>query len=194
MCVNYNAVIQNAVGIIKLKLLTMPRTMWDGAKESEKGVWSSRCFTVQLLRWQNPEDKHWEGRAPGYKGAGGGEDPWVRGGVRKASQNKQNQSFRWEKWGEKESAEQQEQGSRDDMLTGGPARRPWQEFPGNPKGLDWAQTLGFDDYRNSNNRVQFSSITQSCPNLCYPMDCSLPGFPVHPQLPELAQTLWSLWP
>ena len=30
--------------------------------------------------------------------------------------------------------------------------------------------------------------TQSCPTLCDPMDCSSPGFPVHHQLPELAQT------
>ena len=35
---------------------------------------------------------------------------------------------------------------------------------------------------------QFSSVTQSCPTLCDPMDCSMPGFPVHHQLPELAQT------
>ena len=36
--------------------------------------------------------------------------------------------------------------------------------------------------------VQFSSITQSSPALCNPMDCSMPDFPVHHQLPELAQT------
>ena len=36
--------------------------------------------------------------------------------------------------------------------------------------------------------LQFSSISQSCPTLCDPMDCSTPGFPVHHQLPELAQT------
>ena len=35
---------------------------------------------------------------------------------------------------------------------------------------------------------QFSSVTQSCPNLCHPMDCSVPGFPVHHQLPNLTQT------
>ena len=35
---------------------------------------------------------------------------------------------------------------------------------------------------------QFSSVTQSCPTLCDPMDCSTPGFPVHHELPELAQT------
>ena len=27
--------------------------------------------------------------------------------------------------------------------------------------------------------VQFSSVTQLCPTLCGPMDCSMPGFPVH---------------
>ena len=36
--------------------------------------------------------------------------------------------------------------------------------------------------------VQFSSVTQSCPTHCNPMDCSTPGFPVHHQFPELAQT------
>ena len=35
---------------------------------------------------------------------------------------------------------------------------------------------------------QFSLVARSCPTLCYPMDCSMPGFPVHHQLPELAQT------
>ena len=35
---------------------------------------------------------------------------------------------------------------------------------------------------------KFSSVTQSCLTLCNPMDCSTPGFPVHHQLPELAQT------
>ena len=35
--------------------------------------------------------------------------------------------------------------------------------------------------------VQFSSVTQACLTLCDPMACSMPGFPVHHQLPELAQ-------
>ena len=35
---------------------------------------------------------------------------------------------------------------------------------------------------------QFSSVTQSCPTLSDPMDCSTPGFPVNHQLLELAQT------
>ena len=36
--------------------------------------------------------------------------------------------------------------------------------------------------------VQFSSVTQSCPTLCNPMNCSMPGLPVHHQLPEPTQT------
>ena len=36
--------------------------------------------------------------------------------------------------------------------------------------------------------IQFSSVTQFCLTLCDPNDCSMPGFPVHHQLPELAQT------
>ena len=34
----------------------------------------------------------------------------------------------------------------------------------------------------------FTLVTQLCRTLCNPMDCSMPGFPVHHQLPELAQT------
>ena len=33
-----------------------------------------------------------------------------------------------------------------------------------------------------------SSVIQSCPTLLDPIDCSMPGFPVYHQLPELAQT------
>ena len=36
--------------------------------------------------------------------------------------------------------------------------------------------------------VQFSSVTQSCPTLCNPMDCSTPGLPVHHQLPQFTRT------
>ena len=38
------------------------------------------------------------------------------------------------------------------------------------------------------NAVQFSSVTQSCPTLCDPMNHSTPGLPVHHQLPEFTQT------
>ena len=45
-----------------------------------------------------------------------------------------------------------------------------------------------DTEREGLNSVQFSSVAQSCPTLCDPMDCSMPGFPVHQQLLELTQT------
>ena len=35
--------------------------------------------------------------------------------------------------------------------------------------------------------VQFSSVTQSCLTLCNPMNHSMPGLPVHHQLPEFTQ-------
>ena len=36
---------------------------------------------------------------------------------------------------------------------------------------------------------QFSSVAQSCPILCDPMDCSKPGLPVHHQLPSLVKLM-----
>ena len=36
--------------------------------------------------------------------------------------------------------------------------------------------------------VQLSSAAQSCPTLCDPMNCSMPGLPVHHQLLEFTQT------
>ena len=36
--------------------------------------------------------------------------------------------------------------------------------------------------------LQRSSVAQSCPNLCDPMDCSRPGLPVHHHLLEFTQT------
>ena len=39
-----------------------------------------------------------------------------------------------------------------------------------------------------NPSVQFSSVAQSCPALCNPMNRSTPGLPVHHQLPEFTQT------
>ena len=66
----------------------------------------------------------------------------------------------------------------------------------------WRQRLKRYSYKSRNSKdcqepsikdcweppSQFSSVTQSCPTLCYPMDCSTPGFPVHHQLPEFTQT------
>ena len=42
--------------------------------------------------------------------------------------------------------------------------------------------------RTSRSSVQFSSVVQSCPTLCDPMNRSTPGLPVHNQLLEFTQT------
>ena len=47
------------------------------------------------------------------------------------------------------------------------------------------QSLGQKDRLES---AQLSSVTQSYPSLCNPMDCSTPRLPVHHQLPEFTQT------
>ena len=49
----------------------------------------------------------------------------------------------------------------------------------------YTQILNFVQFSAS---VQFSSVTQSCPTLCDPMNHSTPGLPVHHQLPEFTQT------
>ena len=36
--------------------------------------------------------------------------------------------------------------------------------------------------------IQFSSVAQSCPTLCDPLNRCTPGLPVHHQLPEFTQT------
>ena len=58
------------------------------------------------------------------------------------------------------------------------------------KCLKWPPLLWryFDSHRQILVLNQFSSVTQSCPILCNPMDCSTPGFLVHHQLLKLART------
>ena len=64
---------------------------------------------------------------------------------------------------------------------------PWMEEQGRPQsmaslrvGYKWSTSLLLS--------FQFSSVAQSCPTLCNPMNRSMPGLPVHHQLPELTQT------
>ena len=45
-----------------------------------------------------------------------------------------------------------------------------------------------DEIPRSVSSVQFSSVAQSCPTLCDPMNHSTPGLPVHYQLSEFTQT------
>ena len=53
-----------------------------------------------------------------------------------------------------------------------------QKAPQKPK-QSWERTI---------RSVQFSSVTQSCPTLCDPMNCSMPCLPVRHQLLEFTQT------
>ena len=59
--------------------------------------------------------------------------------------------------------------------------------------LLWIILFQYFSLSSSSNRVnlsvQFSSVTQSGLTLCDPMDSSMPGLPVHHQLPEFTQTL-----
>ena len=51
----------------------------------------------------------------------------------------------------------------------------------------WVQSL-VRKLRFHISSVQFSSVAQSCPTLCDPMNRSTPGLPIHHQLPEFTQT------
>ena len=74
---------------------------------------------------------------------------------------------------------------------------PKEEVPKYPSTFKWVSKLCYIHtcsnanepstitYRSS---VQFSSVAQSCPNLCDPMNHSTPGLPVHHHLPEFTQT------
>ena len=58
----------------------------------------------------------------------------------------------------------------------------WRVFT---KIYDWQVSTWKDAQYNS---VQFSSVTQLCLPLCDPVNRSMPGLPVHHQLPEFTQT------
>ena len=49
--------------------------------------------------------------------------------------------------------------------------------------------MRFASLREKQRCFSVSSVAQSCLTLCDPVDCSMPGFPVRQELPELAQTL-----
>ena len=50
------------------------------------------------------------------------------------------------------------------------------------------ENVGRRDHKISISSVPFSSVAQSCPTLCDPMNRSTPGLPVHHQLLEFTQT------
>ena len=57
----------------------------------------------------------------------------------------------------------------------------------------WASSTGYkvhwEKQRPPCFTFQLSSVAQSCPTLCDPMDHSTPGLPVHHQLPEFTQPM-----
>ena len=55
------------------------------------------------------------------------------------------------------------------------------------KCVNWDKRLHLDLW-TAELQHQFSSVAQSCPTLCDPMNRSTPGLPVHHQLPEFTQT------
>ena len=61
---------------------------------------------------------------------------------------------------------------------------PWTEEPGGQQSMGWHKSwTQLSDYSQP-----VSSVAQSCPALCDPMNRSPPGLPVHHQLPEFTQT------
>ena len=63
--------------------------------------------------------------------------------------------------------------------------RTWKQ-PRCPSSDEWIRKLWY--ICTMKYSVQFSSVAQSCPTLCDPMNHSMPGFLVHHQLPEFTQT------
>ena len=60
------------------------------------------------------------------------------------------------------------------------------DSPGRNIGVD-CHSLLHDGMQYNPNLIQFSSVTQSCPTLCDPVNRSTPVLPVHHQLPEFTQ-------
>ena len=52
----------------------------------------------------------------------------------------------------------------------------------------WELNCYFTKEERKSMSAIFSSVSQSCPTLCDPMNCSTPGLPVHHKLPESTQT------
>ena len=81
---------------------------------------------------------------------------------------------------------QEEQGTIKDEMAGW---YPWfsghefEQAPGDGKGQG-----SLECYIPWGHKSQFSSVAQSCPTLCDSMNHSMPGLPVHQQLPESTQT------
>ena len=62
------------------------------------------------------------------------------------------------------------------------------EFVNHKLSFHHPQWQAFDPHVLFTHTAQFSSVAQSCPTRCDPMNRSTPGLPVHHQLPEFTQT------
>ena len=84
--------------------------------------------------------------------------------------------------------------SRQEYWSGVPLPSPflctWYVTLGNHAAIFSLQNVFFHFLRTSISRllIQFSSVTQSCPTFCNPMNPSMPGLPVHHHLLEFTQT------
>ena len=71
-------------------------------------------------------------------------------------------------------------------------RREFKIWSRDQRGASWKLlTVKTEDVGQpcfSSSLIQFSSVTQSCPTFCDPMDCNMPGLPVHHQLQEFIKT------
>ena len=61
-------------------------------------------------------------------------------------------------------------------------------MPSSPSALNLSQHQGLFQRVGHSHSVQFTSVAQSCPTLCNPVNLSTPGLPVHHQLLEYTQT------
>ena len=66
----------------------------------------------------------------------------------------------------------------------------------NVLGINELTWTGMDEFNTDDHHIyycgqeplQFSSVAQTCPTLCNPINSSMPGLPIHHQFPEFTQT------
>ena len=74
-------------------------------------------------------------------------------------------------------------------------RIPWREAPGRLQSMrsqrvehEWVTSLSLTHWYLEKHGDWIESVAQSCLTLCDPIDCSMPGLPVHHQLTDFTQT------
>ena len=113
---------------------------------------------------------------------------WALGDLPPGEGNSSPLQYSWQSRGQEEPGGLQSMGSqrvRHGLVTK-PPPPPWTLE--SPEERVWTLSTGLGAQQKCPGSVQFSSVTQSCPTLCDPMNCSTPGLPVHHQLPEFTET------